>query len=97
MTIAHRTHPQEGPMSRSPFHAHVSPNWQGLVRCIRRQGAPDRVHHFELFLDQEIQTAVCKQFGLLDGLNADDLHFAQKRQVCLQRFLGYGYVRYLSR
>jgi len=71
----------------------VTPDWEGLVRCIERKGTPERVHHIELFLDGEVQTAICDRFDLLDGLDSDDPFFEQKRQVRLQRFLGYDYVR----
>jgi len=43
-------------MTKSPFSSGVTPNWEALVRCIRREGTPERVHHIELFLDPEVQT-----------------------------------------
>lgn len=43
--------------------------------------------------DWEVQETVCECFGLLDGVNIDDPHFLQKREVQIQRFLGYDYVR----
>jgi uroporphyrinogen decarboxylase len=51
------------------------------------------VHHIELFLDPEVQDAVCERFDLAEGLNAGDPYYAQKKLVALQRFLGYDYVR----
>ena len=80
-------------MTSSPFSAPVTPDWEGLLRCIRRAGTPARVHFIELFLDSEVQAAVCERFGLLDGLDPADPFFEQQRQVRLQRFLGYDYVR----
>lgn len=71
----------------------VTPDWEGFVRCLRRDGTPARVHNIELFLDAEVQEAVCARFGLLDGLDASDPHFGLQRQVRIQRFLGYDYVR----
>jgi uroporphyrinogen decarboxylase len=64
-----------------------------LVCCIERKGTPDRVYFIELLWDEEVQTAICDRFGLLDGLDPDDAFFEQKRLVKLQRFLGYDYVR----
>ena len=58
-----------------------------------RGGTPRRVHFIELFLDREVQTAICERFGLLDGLDSDDPYFDLKRQVTIQRFLGYDFVR----
>ena len=69
-----------------------SPDWESLLSCIRRETEPLRVHNIELFLDMEIQDSVCKSFNLLDGLSGDDPFFWEKRQVRLQRFLGYDYV-----
>ncbi len=76
-----------------PFSVQITPDWEGLVRCILRQGTPERVHFIELFLDPEVQDAICTRFHLLEGLDPDDPFFEQKRQVRLQRFLGYDYVR----
>lgn len=80
-------------MSIPPFCANAAPDWEGLVRCIQRQGTPDRVHVIELFLDAEVQAALCEEFGLLDGLHEDDPYFELQRQIRIQRFLGYDYVR----
>ncbi|MBM4460735.1 MAG: hypothetical protein FJ011_23750 [Chloroflexi bacterium] len=80
-------------MSTTPFTVPVAPDWEALVRCIRRQGTPLRVHHIELFLDAEVQEAICQRFGVTEGLDPTDPYFDLKRQVALQRFLGYDYVR----
>ena len=76
-----------------PFTTHITPDWEALVRCIRREGTPARVHHIELFLDPEVQDAVCERFNLSEGLDSGDPYYAQKRLIALQRFLGYDYVR----
>jgi uroporphyrinogen decarboxylase len=76
----------------SPFSVEIAPNWEGLLQCIRRTGTPSRVHFIELFLDQEVQTAICDRFELLDGLGSDDPFYAQKRHISIQRFLGYDHV-----
>jgi uroporphyrinogen decarboxylase len=75
------------------FTTSITPDWEALVRCIRREGTPARVHHIELFLDPEVQDAVCERFGLADALDPKDPFYAQKRLIALQRFLGYDYVR----
>ena len=76
-----------------PFSVPVKPDWPAFVRTILRQGTPERVHHIELFLDPEVQTAVCERFDLEEGLDRADPFFAEKRQIRIQRFLGYDYVR----
>jgi uroporphyrinogen decarboxylase len=80
-------------MPKSPFAVDITPDWEALVRCIRREGTPQRVHNIELFLDAEVQQAVCDRYGLADDLNPDDPFFDLRRQVAIQRFLGYDYVR----
>jgi uroporphyrinogen decarboxylase len=80
-------------MQNNRFCVDTTPDWEGLVRCIRRQGTPERVHVIELFLDPEVQTAICDRYDLLDGLDLGGPFFEQKRLVVLQRFLGYDYVR----
>jgi uroporphyrinogen decarboxylase len=71
----------------------VTPDWQGLLRTIRREGTPARVHVIELFLDYEMQEAVAERFGLLEGLDRDDPAFKYRREIAIQSFLGYDYVR----
>jgi uroporphyrinogen decarboxylase len=80
-------------MADSPFASSIAPDWEALVRCINRQGTPERVHFIELFLDPEVQTAICDRYDLLADLDPEDPFYLQERQVILQRFLGYDYVR----
>ena len=75
------------------FSVSVRPNWEGLVRCLKRQGTPDRVYFIELYLDAEVQAAICERFGLLEGVDAGAPFFTCRRHLAVQRFLGYDYVR----
>ena len=70
----------------------IQPDYEALLADLRREGTPRRVHFMELFQDGEINQAVCDRFGLLDGLDADDPYFAEKRELRVQRFLGYDYI-----
>ncbi len=79
-------------MSTSPFSRNQTPDWEQLVKCIARKGTPERVHALELFLDPEIKQLICSNYDLLGDLRADDPRYALKREVILQRFLGYDYV-----
>lgn len=79
-------------MPKSPFAQNITPDWEGLVQCIARKGTPERVHFLELFLDEEIKQTICARYGLLENLSGDDPFFAQKREIAVQRFLGYDYV-----
>lgn len=77
----------------SPFVCDVQPDWPAFVDCILRKGTPRRVHHIELFLDVEVQEAICRRFDLLRDLDPADPYFDLRRQIRIQRFLGYDYVR----
>jgi uroporphyrinogen decarboxylase len=79
-------------MTITPFEKPITPNWEGLLQCITRQGQPARVHNIELYLDGEVKDAVCARFGIADHLDANDPWYAQKREIAIQRFLGYDYV-----
>jgi uroporphyrinogen decarboxylase len=76
-----------------PFSVETAPDWEGFLRCLRRQGTPDRVYFIELLLDEEIKAAVAQQFVLTSDLNPDDPFYLLKREARVQRFLGYDYVR----
>lgn len=75
------------------FSKTVIPDWEGLLSCINRQGAPRRVHHVELFLDPEVQDVICDRFSLLDSLKESDPAFPYRKQIALQSFLGYDFIR----
>lgn len=76
-----------------PFSVEVAPDWVAFLRCLRREGTPRRVHFIELLLDEEIKEAVARRFDLLDGIEPGDPFFEQKREIRVNRFLGYDYVR----
>lgn len=79
--------------NQKPFHTDVQPDWEAFRDCILRKGTPERVHHIELFLDQEIKSEIARRFHLFDGLDPDRHAFPFKREIALQRFLGFDYVR----
>ena len=61
-------------MIDSSFSTAIAPDWEAFRACIERRGTPERVHYIELLLDPEVQDALCRRFGLLDGLDVDDPH-----------------------
>jgi len=81
-------------MPLNPFATPVSPDWEGLRDSIMGTGTPSRVHHIELFLDREVQDAIAERYGVLEGLNPNDPFYDLQRQIAVQRFLGYDFVRY---
>jgi len=79
-------------LTTKPFATPAEPDWQGLVRCVSRRGTLARVHHVELFIDGEVQDEICRRFDLLTERDRTDPHFSFRRQVAVNRFLGYDYV-----
>jgi len=71
----------------------VKPDYEALLRNLRREGTPDRVHYVELFLDGEVRQAIVERFGLCKGLDPTDPIDGLKWEIELQRFLSYDYVR----
>ncbi|KKK73104.1 hypothetical protein LCGC14_2897170, partial [marine sediment metagenome] len=55
------------------------PNWEGLIDTIFRRGTPDRVHHIELFQDQEIRDAIADRYGLTSCLSLDAPDFERRK------------------
>ena len=75
-----------------PFSKSVTPNWEEFLFTIHRLGTPKRVHHIELFLDGEVKDELCDRHRLGDGINFEDPFYKEKREIAIQRFLGYDYV-----
>ena len=40
------------------FKIPIKPNYEGLLRNLRREGTPERVYHLELFLDHGDELAL---------------------------------------
>ncbi len=78
----------------TPFTFDITPNWEGFLRCLRREGTPERVYFIELLIDEEVKAEVARRFRLMDGLDPGDPFYAHKLEVRVQRFLGYDYVRW---
>ncbi len=70
----------------------IKPDWEALMRNLRREGTPKRVQYLELFLDGEVQRKIFDRFGLLEGLDPDDPRYNDRAYIRLYRFLGYDYV-----
>ena len=75
-------------MSRPALAPAAQPDVGALLGVIRRQRPPGRVHNLELFLDPEVKDALAARFGLEEGLDRADRHFALRRDVRLHAFLG---------
>ncbi|MEW5813990.1 MAG: uroporphyrinogen decarboxylase family protein [Spirochaetota bacterium] len=71
----------------------ITLDWKGLAACIRRNGTPGRVFNMELLMDPEVKETLCTRFDLNTNLKPGDPDFEMKREIRVQRFLGYDYVR----
>lgn len=80
-------------MTPSLLDIPVTPDWEGLMQSLRREGAPSRVHHIELFLDPEVNDAIVQRFDLPERGEAGSLDRFMWRYVAIQRFLGYDFLR----
>ncbi len=78
---------------KSPFATSITPDWEDFLLCLRGKRQPKRVHHIELFLDPEVQDALCLRYGLDDELSREAPGFPYQRLVRLYRFLGYDGIR----
>jgi hypothetical protein len=78
----------------NPFSVNIVSDWQAFLRCLRREGTPERVFFIELLIDEEIKTEVFQRFDLMGDVAPDDSNYSLKREIRVQRFLGYDYVRW---
>jgi len=79
-------------MPKSPFTTDITPDWEGFLKCLRREGTPERAHFIELIIDSEVKDEICARFGLEEDLDQTDPFFSYRRQIAVQRFLGYDYI-----
>ena len=54
------------------FEKPIEPDIEELLAVIRREAASSRVHHIELFLDEEIKDQVCDRFGLTENIDENE-------------------------
>ena len=73
--------------------ASFDPDFGALLRNLRREGTPERVHFMELGADVEIEEAADALLGLTEGLDRDDPDYLLKRHIAIRRGLGYDYVK----
>ncbi|MBN1558103.1 MAG: hypothetical protein JW951_08150 [Lentisphaerae bacterium] len=68
------------------------PDPDALIANILRRGTPARVHHMELFHDQEIRDAICERFDLMQDVKPEDPWYRQKQIIRVNRFVGFDHV-----
>ena len=71
----------------------IQPDVDELLAVLRRQRAPKRLHHIELFLDPEVIETVDQRFELSRDLSDSDPQFLLKRDIRVHAYLGYDIFR----
>ncbi len=68
-------------------------DWEGFQKNLRREGTPERVFFFEHGIDEAIQEAIQKKYGVWDHLNpnADDYNY--RKPIEIHKFLGLELMR----
>ncbi len=74
-----------------PFSRPFTPDWEAFEACVRRQGTPKRVHNIEIYLDAEVKPVACQRLGIPHLVDDDPVAY-YRREIALQRALGYDYV-----
>lgn len=77
----------------SLLNRRIAPDAEAFLSNLRREGTPKRVHHMELYLDGEVSVAIADQYDLWKDIGTDEPFCWQKREIALQRFLGYDYIK----
>jgi len=75
------------------FGEPVQPDVGEFVDVLLRRKMPRRVHHIELFLDDEIKEALRARFDLTKDLDRSDPLFEVRRDIELHAFLGHDTFR----
>ena len=75
------------------FSSTIQPDVDELLEVLRREVAPKRLHHIELFLDSEVIEAVCERFDLTQDLNNSDPFYFLERDIRVHAYLGYDVFR----
>ncbi len=71
----------------------VTPDVAELIQVIKRERKPKRVHFIELFLDMEVEDAICEKYDLAKDINQTDPFYELKRAIKIYEFLGYEVFR----
>ena len=61
--------------ANTPFSVDITPDWEGFLRCLRREDTPDRVHFIELLIDEEVKATLAQRYALMDDVKPDDPHY----------------------
>ncbi len=71
----------------------IKPDVHELIRVLKREVRPKRVHFIELFLDDEIKAIICDYFELARDISKSDPFYDLKCEIRIHEFLGYDVFR----
>ena len=71
----------------------VEPDWEGMVRNLRREGTPERVYYFEHGIAENIQEGLDALLGITEDLDRSALHYQWDRALAIHRYLGHEIFR----
>jgi len=71
----------------------IEPDVEELIRVIKREKRPERVHFIELFLDEEVKDVICGRYELDRDLMRENPFFGLQRDIRIHEFLGYDVFR----
>ncbi|MDP6439701.1 MAG: uroporphyrinogen decarboxylase family protein [Candidatus Brocadiia bacterium] len=73
--------------------APVEPDWEGMLRNLRREGTPERVYYFEHGIADNVLEALDARLDICRGLDRGDPHYDHLRRLAVHRFLGHELFR----
>ncbi|MFN3684653.1 MAG: hypothetical protein ACK41F_12085, partial [Fimbriimonadaceae bacterium] len=66
-----------------PFQKAIRIDGEALLRNLRREGTPERVHFLDLYLDWEVQAALDERYGVWEDIDPNDPLAGPKRHVAM--------------
>lgn len=71
----------------------VAPDWEGMLKNLRREGTPERVYYFEHGIADNVMSGIADRFHLWAELSRDDPASDLERRLAVHRFLGHELFR----
>lgn len=71
----------------------IEPDWEGMVRNLRREGTPERVYYFEHGIAENVCDAIDARFGISADLDPASPQCEWDRTAAIHQFLGHEQFR----
>lgn len=69
----------------------VTPDWEGMLSNLRREGTPERIYYFEHGIAENVLTGLAERLGLWEDMAASGQ--ALERRLSVHRYLGHELFR----